>query len=172
MRPRLEKLLGTSILIAALFLFPFSPAAAQPKVLGVASIGMTVSEMDRSVEFFSQVLTFKKVSETEFHSEQYDRLVGIFGIRVRVVKMKLGQEMIELAEYLTPQGRPIPLESAATISGFSISQLSCATWMQHTNNCVGSTLNTFQPNRSEFLSGTRLPLACGRSTSATRTTIH
>jgi catechol 2,3-dioxygenase-like lactoylglutathione lyase family enzyme len=111
MRPRLERLLGASILIVALFLFPFSPVAAQPEILGVDSIGMTVSDMDRSVDFFSQVLTFKTVSETEFRSEQYDRLVGIFGTRVRVVKMKLGQEMIELTEYLTPQGRPIPLES-------------------------------------------------------------
>ncbi len=81
------------------------------KVLGVGSIGMTVSDLDRSVEFFSRVLDFKKVSEAEFHKESFDTLTGIFGARVRVATMKLGDETIELTEYLTPPGRPIPLDS-------------------------------------------------------------
>ncbi|HKZ16574.1 MAG TPA: VOC family protein, partial [Geobacteraceae bacterium] len=95
---------------ALLFLFVVS-AFAEPKLLGVGAIGMTVSDVDRSVEFFSKVLDFRKVSDTEFHDERFDRLTGIFGARVRIVKLKLGDEMIELTEYLTPQGRPIPHDS-------------------------------------------------------------
>ncbi len=39
--------------------------AAQPQVVAVEAIGMTVSDMDRSVEFFSNVLSFEKVSDLE-----------------------------------------------------------------------------------------------------------
>ena len=102
---------GKFFLLAALVLFFVSPADAQPKVLGVGPIGLTVSDMDRSAEFFSQALAFEKVSDVEFHSEQFDKLAGVFGARVRVVTMKLGKETIELTGYLTPHGRPIPPDS-------------------------------------------------------------
>ena len=36
-----------------------------PLVTAVDSIGMTVSDLDRAVEFYSKVLTFEKVSEIE-----------------------------------------------------------------------------------------------------------
>lgn len=35
-----------------------------------------------------------------------ERLVGVFGVR-----MQLGNEVIELTDYLTPAGRPIPIDS-------------------------------------------------------------
>jgi len=77
----------------------------------VAAVGMTVSNMDRSVAFFSDVLTFEKVSDVEVAGDEQERLVGLFGIRTRVVRMRLGTEAIELTEYLTPRGRPVPQDS-------------------------------------------------------------
>jgi catechol 2,3-dioxygenase-like lactoylglutathione lyase family enzyme len=32
-------------------------------------------------------------------------------VRLRVVKLQLGNESLELTEYLTPKGRPIPIDS-------------------------------------------------------------
>ncbi len=95
---------------------PAPPAAAEqaapaPLVRAVDSIGMTVSDLDRSVEFFSKVLSFEKVSDTEVIGDQYEHLQGVFGLRMRVVRMKLGGEFIELTEYLAPRGRPIPVDS-------------------------------------------------------------
>jgi catechol 2,3-dioxygenase-like lactoylglutathione lyase family enzyme len=80
-------------------------------VQGVDSIGMTVSDMDRSVEFYSQVLSFKKVSEVELAGDDYEHLEGVFGLRIRVVRMRLGEEAIVLTEYLAPRGRPLPIDS-------------------------------------------------------------
>ena len=77
----------------------------------VDAVGMTVSDMDRSVAFFTNVLTFEKVSDVELAGEQYERLQGVFGLRMRVVRLRLGDEQIELTEYLTPRGRPIPDDS-------------------------------------------------------------
>lgn len=88
-----------------------TPAEGAPLVTAVDAIGMTVSDMDRSVEFYSHILSFEKVSDVEVSGADYERLQGVFGLRMRVVRMKLGGETIELTEYLTPQGRPFPVDS-------------------------------------------------------------
>jgi len=72
---------------------------------------MTVSEMDRSVDFYSHVLSFEKVSDVEVWGDEYEHLEGLFGLRMRVVRMRLGDESIELTEYLTPKGRPVVVDS-------------------------------------------------------------
>lgn len=72
---------------------------------------MTVSDMDRSVNFYSRILTFEKLSDTELAGDEVERFFGIFGARVRIVRMKLGDESIELVQFLTPRGRPIPVDS-------------------------------------------------------------
>src|SRR5499425_2860203 len=86
---------------------------AQPTALvdGVDAVGITVSDMDRAIDFYSRVLTFEKVSDVEVSGENYEHLEGVFGLRMRVVRMKLGDEYIELTEYLAPRGRPIPVDS-------------------------------------------------------------
>jgi catechol 2,3-dioxygenase-like lactoylglutathione lyase family enzyme len=72
---------------------------------------MTVADMDRSVAFFRDVLTFEPESDIEVAGPEYERLQGVFGARMRVVRMRLGDEQIELTEYLAPRGRPIPVDS-------------------------------------------------------------
>ena len=89
---------------------PFLSAAAT--IVGeIGPVGMTVSDMDRSVDFYSKVLSFEKVSDVEVTGEDYERLEGVFGVRMRVVRMRLGNESIELTEYLAPKGRPVPVDS-------------------------------------------------------------
>lgn len=85
----------------------------QPLVTAVDSIGITVSDLDKSVEFYSKVLTFEMVSETEAYGDEAEHLEGVFGMRARTARMRLGGEFIELTEYLTPPGRPVPADSRA-----------------------------------------------------------
>jgi catechol 2,3-dioxygenase-like lactoylglutathione lyase family enzyme len=87
------------------------PALAQQPVVAVDAIGMTVADMDRSVAFYSKVCSFEKVSDVEVAGPDYERLQGVFGLRMRVVRMRLGEEFIELTEYLAPSGKPFPVES-------------------------------------------------------------
>lgn len=87
-----------------------SPGLAQI-VKSVEAVGMTVSDADRSAEFFSKVLSFEKVSDVELWGAAYEQLQGLFGVRMRIVRMKLGDELIELTEYVAPKGRPIPVDS-------------------------------------------------------------
>ncbi len=86
-------------------------AAPAAIVTRVDAVGMTVSDMDRSVDFFSKVLYFEKISDIEVAGEDYEHLQGLFGLRMRLVRMRLGEEFITLTEYLAPRGRPIPVDS-------------------------------------------------------------
>ena len=86
-------------------------AGTHPLVKAVDSIGLTVSDLDRSVEFYSSVLQFQKVSETEVDGESYEHLEGVFGLRMRIARMRLGDESIELTEFLAPRGRPAPVDA-------------------------------------------------------------
>jgi catechol 2,3-dioxygenase-like lactoylglutathione lyase family enzyme len=85
--------------------------AATPIISAVESVGMTVSDMDRSIDFYSNVLSFEKLSDVEVAGGDYEHLEGVFGLRMRVVRMRLGGETIELTEYLAPNGRPFPIDS-------------------------------------------------------------
>ena len=84
---------------------------AKPLVSGVASVGMTVEDLDRSVEFYSRVLSFTKIREAELAGDSWEHLEGVFGLRIRVAWLQLGSEQIELKEYLAPKGRPVPSTS-------------------------------------------------------------
>ncbi|HET9445541.1 MAG TPA: VOC family protein, partial [Steroidobacteraceae bacterium] len=77
----------------------------------VDSIGITVNDIDRAVDFYSRVLSFTKLAEREVAGEQYERLYGVFGMRLAIVTMQLGDERIELMQFLAPRGRPTPVDS-------------------------------------------------------------
>jgi catechol 2,3-dioxygenase-like lactoylglutathione lyase family enzyme len=112
MRVRLAARPGLRLALALGLLLALVPlAAAQGVIHAVGAIGMTVGDMERSVAFYSRVLGFEKVSDVEVRGEDWERLQGVFGLRMRVVRMRLGDEAIELTEYLTPRGRPVPADS-------------------------------------------------------------
>jgi len=46
------------------------------------------------------------VSDIEVAGESYDHLEGVIGARVRIVRMRLGHEYIQLTEYLVPKRAP------------------------------------------------------------------
>jgi catechol 2,3-dioxygenase-like lactoylglutathione lyase family enzyme len=45
------------------------------------------------------------------YGDEFEHLEGVFGARMRIVRMQLGKEFIDLTQYLTPAGRPIPSDS-------------------------------------------------------------
>ena len=93
-------------------------ASALSATLVVDSVAITVSDLDRSVEFYSRVLNFQKIGEYEAAGAGYEHLEGVFGVRIRAARMQLGNEKIELTEYLAPKGRPAPVDSRANDGWF------------------------------------------------------
>jgi catechol 2,3-dioxygenase-like lactoylglutathione lyase family enzyme len=109
------KRLGTGPVAALVVLAIFSVQAiarmaGRPPlpVSRVETVGFTVSDMNRSVAFYTNVLSFSKRSDVEVAGRNYELLSGLFGARARVVRLALGDEEIELTEYRAPRGRPIP----------------------------------------------------------------
>ncbi len=99
------------LLIALLSILALFASARGQAVANVESVGFTVSDMDKAIDFYTQVLPFEKISDDEVWGNEFEHLSGVFGARVRIVRVKLGNETLELTEYLTPQGRPIPIDS-------------------------------------------------------------
>jgi catechol 2,3-dioxygenase-like lactoylglutathione lyase family enzyme len=101
-----------TLFIVLLLLTSVAPAqTSRPVAQAVVRIGMTVDDMDRSLDFYTSVLDFQKKSDVEVAGEAYERLFGVFGMRARIVALQLGDEQLELTEYLTPRGREIPRDS-------------------------------------------------------------
>ncbi|MBE9028716.1 VOC family protein [filamentous cyanobacterium LEGE 11480] len=84
---------------------------AQANLQAVVNVSIPVSDMAEALAFYTKVLPFEKISDVEVFGTDYERLQGLFGIRMRVVQLRLGSETIELIDYLTPGGRPIPVDS-------------------------------------------------------------
>ncbi len=85
-------------------------AHASP-VQAVASIGLSVGDADAEAEFFTTVLGFEKLSDTERSGDSLEHLTGVFASRCRVVRLRLGEECVELNQFLAPAGRPVPADS-------------------------------------------------------------
>src|SRR5688572_9689483 len=77
----------------------------------VDAVGITVSDLEEAIDFYTHVLPFKKISETEVYGTEYEELKGLFGIRYKKARLRLGDEEIELTDYLTTGGRRIPEDS-------------------------------------------------------------
>jgi len=114
----MRRTLLRSIALISFFLFTPHPSpltyAAEPRTIveSVASVGFTVSDMDRAVAFYRDVLTFKPLSDVEVDGPEYDQLYGIFGVRARVVRLQLGKQQIALTQFLAPPDfRQIPMPS-------------------------------------------------------------
>lgn len=93
-----------------LLFFVASSVAAAPSAT-LHSIAITVSDLERSVEFYTRVLSFNKLGEREIAGEPYERLTGVYGLRARAALLTLGDEQLILVQYLTPGGKPLPLDS-------------------------------------------------------------
>jgi catechol 2,3-dioxygenase-like lactoylglutathione lyase family enzyme len=109
-------LLATTLVSATLAAQAAAPAGSPTTT--VETVGFTVSDLDASVAFFTSVLDFAKIDEREDMGEGFERQTGVFGARARTARLRLGGEQIELSEYLTPRGQPIPVDAQSNDRAF------------------------------------------------------
>ncbi len=86
-------------------------APARAEVTAVDGVSIVVDNLDASIDFYTRVLDFKKISEEELAGSEWEHLVGVFGARARSAQLQLGRESIQLVQFLAPRGRPIPVDS-------------------------------------------------------------
>lgn len=83
-------------------------AAPESRLESVVCVGVTVADLDRSVAWYTDVLEFSVERVEDGAGEDFERLTGIFGARCRTAVLRLGEERLELTEYLAAAGRRIP----------------------------------------------------------------
>ena len=133
LRIRTDQLL---LLVAALSLSVLASTvfAGAREIRGFA---LTVSNLDSAVAFYQEALGFKKVGERIVADRNYDYLTGVFGTRVRSATLQLGDERIELEQYLAPGGQPIPVDSRSN-----------DLWFQHFAVVVGDMERAYEHLRA------------------------
>lgn len=105
-------------LLAAGFLALLAASSAQARdsssgdVQRVKMIGFTVADVEREADFFTKVLQFEKVADFRIVGSEYDKMEGVFNANMRIVHLRLGEQIVELTQYVSPStGRPIPVPS-------------------------------------------------------------
>ena len=93
--------------------FAVRALAQAPLARGVEGVRITVRDLDRSLDFYTRVLQFKTVDQAELTGESVEHAFGLFGVHARTARLQLGEEQIELIEFLAPSGRDLEPTSNA-----------------------------------------------------------
>lgn len=112
---RMRRFAVNLLVLSAVFCAAFARADT---IAGVDAVGITVEDMDTALAFYTEVLPFRIVSDREVMGTQYEHLFGVFGLRARIVRLALGDEHIELIDYIAKEGRPIPVDSQSNDEWF------------------------------------------------------
>jgi lactoylglutathione lyase len=90
-------------------------------IQGFFHVSFTVSSVEASVKWYTEVLGLEYVRGQEQHNEYTARLVGYPGAHLKVAQLRVpGQTIpvslhhIELVEYVYPRGEDIPLDTNRT----------------------------------------------------------
>ena len=104
-----------SIILSFIFL---SGYAFSQQVLATGPVCITVKNMDNSLRFYTRVLPFKLTGTEDFYGDNEEVLMNKFGIHYRVAHLQLGDEKIDLIDYLTAGGRAMPEVQHSNDLGF------------------------------------------------------
>ena len=97
-----------------LLLFCHSTMGFSQKATDVSAVSITVGDLDREVDFFVQILDFKKI---KVETKKGPAVAKLFGLAektatVRIATLQLGQEQIQLMDFDgASEGRPVPADT-------------------------------------------------------------
>lgn len=87
---------------------------------GIEHVALSVSDLDRSIEFYCQNLHCEVIRIIEPNpASLLGKVVGMPGCAARIAHLKSGSNMLELFEYQQPRGKRIPDEESQADNGFS-----------------------------------------------------
>lgn len=86
---------------------------------GIDHINIVVSDLERSLRFYTDVLGFRKTKEAYLEGDWIERIVGLRGVKARAVFIVApgGEPRIELLHYDLPAGVARPENSQANTIG-------------------------------------------------------
>lgn len=86
---------------------------------GIDHINIVVSDLARSVRFYTDVLGFRKTHDVTMEGDWIERIIGLKGVKglVAFVEPPGGGPRIELLQYVTPAGTALAENSRANTLG-------------------------------------------------------
>ena len=89
-------------------------------------VSITVSDLERSVSFYRDVLGFTPAETSESSGETVSRGVGLENVHLKLVTLTQGDCLLELIEYISPQGRkeaPQPCDVGSMHIAFEVDDI-------------------------------------------------
>lgn len=93
---------------------------ADTKANHIEHVGIIVSDMDRSIDFYCNTLGFSLSQRVDLCTgDTVEKGVGIPGAALKLAHLKLGDTptIIELLQYITPTSNPIPEDAKSNDIG-------------------------------------------------------
>lgn len=84
---------------------------AAPVAREVGPIGITVADLDHSLAFYTNTLPFLLVAVRQDSGAPVSDLNSLPDARARTATLRLGNESIELTQFISPTGRSVPQDS-------------------------------------------------------------
>lgn len=81
------------------------------RVNGIHHTSLVVSDMERSLRFYRDLLGMEVVVDTDMQGEMLDNEVALKGSHIRVVELNCrASAFLELLQYYAPPGKPFPAD--------------------------------------------------------------
>jgi catechol 2,3-dioxygenase-like lactoylglutathione lyase family enzyme len=74
---------------------------------GMAHVGVSVADLQRSIAFYRDVLGMEVVVEGPFSDERYGTIMDLGGATGKVALLKAGGALVELFEFSEPSPKPV-----------------------------------------------------------------
>ena len=88
-------------------------------IISISHVAVSVKSLERSLAFYRDVMGLEVVRILECPPEKrLGDVVGMPGCAARIAHLKIGNDMLELFEYLDPRGRPIPEDRRQADNGW------------------------------------------------------
>lgn len=89
-------------------------------IAGIEHVALSVSNMERSIAFYCETLGLTFVRMLEMGPDSLlQKVTAQPGCTARIAHLYTGSFMLELFEYRTPEGKPIPRDERQADHGFS-----------------------------------------------------
>lgn len=76
-------------------------------IKNLGHIGLTVSDVTRSLEFYRDFLGMKVIMDLDITDDRMARVIGVPDAKCRIVHLQLGDGVLELFHYYQPAGENV-----------------------------------------------------------------
>jgi glyoxylase I family protein len=87
-------------------------------ITGISHVGISVANLERSIEFYRDLLGLRVIQEVPMRGPNYDAIMGLKGTDGRIAVLRTGNLELELLEF-KPPSRPAERERHVSDQGIS-----------------------------------------------------